>query len=204
MECWRSFPSHRAEPIAFLSNNQYDLILLRETHLLATKKFQIPGYSTLRTDQPFGGQGPVSSKGHNAGCGVLTFIHSDLAFSPVSVSTLSSQDPYSDYICVKVIFSNHSSLQFLNLYSHPIRSTPSDSHIRTFSPDILPNLPDTFLSLETSMLTTQPGTVSSPLTSPEMTCFAGSLPPVWKSRTTTPLPRSSIIPLGAVHPSIFR
>ena len=44
-------PSRRAELIAFLSNNRYDLILLRETHLSATKKFQIPGYSTLRTDR---------------------------------------------------------------------------------------------------------------------------------------------------------
>ena len=33
----------------------------------------------------------------------------------------------------------------------------------------------TLLSLKTSMLTTQPGTNSFPLTRPEMTCFAGSL-----------------------------
>ena len=32
-------PSRCAELIAFLSNNQYDLILLQETHLSATKKF---------------------------------------------------------------------------------------------------------------------------------------------------------------------
>ena len=112
-------PSRR-ELIAFLSSNQYDLILLQETHLSATKKFQIPGYSTLHTDRTFGRQGLVSSGTHNTG-GVLTLIHSDLAFSPVSVSFLSSQDPYSDYICVKVIFSNHSPLQFLNLYSPPIQ-----------------------------------------------------------------------------------
>ena len=61
------------------------------------------------------------------------------------LSPLYSQDPYSDYICVKVLFSNHSPLQFLNLYSPPIRSTPSDSRTRTFSPDILPNSPDTFI-----------------------------------------------------------
>ena len=41
--------------------------------------------------------------------------------------------------------------------------------------------PLTLLSLETSMLTTQTGTDSFPLTRPEMTYFAGSLPPVWKS-----------------------
>ena len=129
-------PSHRAELIAFLSNNQYDIILLQETHLSATKKFQIPGYSTLQRDRTFGRQGPVSSRGHNTSGGVLTLIHSALAFSPISVCSLSSQDPYSDYICVKVLFSNHSPLQFLNLYSSPIRSTPSDSRTRTFSPDL--------------------------------------------------------------------
>ena len=41
--------------------------------------------------------------------------------------------------------------------------------------------PLTLLSLETSMLTTQPGTDSFLLTRPEMTCFVGSLPLVWKS-----------------------
>ena len=88
---------------------------------------------------------PVSSGAHNTLGGVLTLIYSDLAFSPVSVSSLSSQDPYSGYICVKLLFSNHSPLQFLNLYSLPIRSTPSDSRTRTFSPDILPNSPNTFI-----------------------------------------------------------
>ena len=137
--------SRRAELIAFLSGNQYDLILLQETHLSATKKFQIPGYYTLRTDRTFGRQSPVSSGTHNTGGGVLTLIHSDLAFSSVSVPSLSSQDPYSDYTCVKVLLSNNSPLQFLNLYSPPIRSTPSDSRTWTFYPDILPNSPDTFI-----------------------------------------------------------
>ena len=46
---------------------------------------------------------------------------------------------------VKVLLSNHFPLQFLNLYSPPIRNTPSDSRTRTFYPDILPNSPDTFI-----------------------------------------------------------
>ena len=137
--------SRRAELIAFLSGNQYDLIFLQETHFSATKKFEIPGYYTLRTDWTFGRQAPVSPGTHNTGGGVLTLIHSDLAFFPVSVSALSSQDPCSDYTCVKVLLSNHFLLQFLNLYSPPIRSTPSDSRIRTFYPDMLPNSPDTFI-----------------------------------------------------------
>ena len=137
--------SRRAELIAFLSGNQYDVIFLQETHLLTTKKFQIPGYYTLRADRTFGRQGPVSSGTHNTGGGVLTLIHSDLAFSPVSVSSLFSQDPYSDYTCFKVLLFNHSPLQFLNLYSPPIKNTPSDSRTRTFYPDIFPNSPDTFI-----------------------------------------------------------
>ena len=138
-------PARRAEIIAFLSGNQYDLIFLQETHFLATEKLQIPGYSTLRTDGTFDRQGPVSFGTHNTGGGVLSPIHSDLAFSPVFVSSLSSQDPYSDYTCVKVLLSNHSPLQLLNLYSPPIRSTPSDFRTRTFYPDFLPNSPNTFI-----------------------------------------------------------
>ena len=86
-------PSRRAELIAFHSGNQYDLIFLQETHFSATKRFQIPGYFTLRTDRTFGRQGPVSFGTHNTGGGVLTLFHSDLVFSPVSLSSLSSQDP---------------------------------------------------------------------------------------------------------------
>ena len=171
--------SSRAELIAFLSGNHYDLILLQETHLSSTKKFQIPGYYTLRTDRTFGRQGPVSSGTHNTGGGVLTLIHSDLDFSPVSVSSLSSQDPYSDYTCVKVLLSNHSPLHFL-------ASTPLPSEtvllILAPGPSILTSFltPLTLSSSETSMLTIHRGTDSFPLTRSEMTCFAGSLPPIWK------------------------
>ena len=45
---------------------------------------------------------------------------------------------------LKFFFSNHSPLQFLNLHSPPIRSTPFDSRTRTFSSHILPNSLDTF------------------------------------------------------------
>ena len=156
------FPlSRRAELIAFLSGNQYDLIFLQKTHLSATKKFEIPGNSTLHRDRTFGRQGHVSAGTHITGGDVLILIHSDLAFSPVSVSSLSSQDPYSDYICVKVLFSNHSPLQFLNLYFPSIGSTPSDSRTTTFSLTSF-QTPMTLLPLETLMLTTQPGTDSFP------------------------------------------
>ena len=110
---------------------------------------------------------------------LFTLIHSDLAFSPVSISSLSSQDPYSDYICVKVLFSNHSPLQFLNLYSPPITSTSSYSRSRTFSLDILPNSPDTLFLGDFNAHHPSWDSLISP--DPPGTCFTGSLPPVWKS-----------------------
>ena len=100
----------------------------QETHLSATKKFQIRGYYTLHTNRTFGRQGPVSSGTQNSGGGVLTLIHSDLAFSPVSVSSLSSQDPYSDYTCVKVLLSNHSPLQLTSTL------VPSEALFLTLAP----------------------------------------------------------------------
>ena len=65
-------------------------------------------------------------------------------------------------------------LIYNSLTSTPL---PSEALLLIFAPG--PSLltsfqtPQTPLSLETSMLTTHPGTVSSLLTRPEMTCFAG-------------------------------
>ena len=96
-------------------------------------------------------------------------------------------------------------LLYNSLTSTPL---PSVALLLTLAPgpSILTSFqtPLTLLSLETLMLTTQSGTDSFPLTRLEMTCFTGSLPPVWKFWTTPPLPRFFIIPLGAVHPPIFR
>ena len=61
---------------------------------------------------------------------------------------------------------------------------PSEALLLTLvpGPSILTSFltPLTFLSSETSMLITQHGTDSFLLTRSEMTCFAESLPPVWK------------------------
>ena len=173
-------PSRRAELIAFLSNNQYDLILLQETHFSASKKFQIPGYSTLRTDRTFARQGPVSSGGHK----------------PVVVSSLLSTLTWPFLLFLSPLFlprtptQTASVLKFFFLTTLPynsLNSTPflSDALLLILAPrsSLLTSFqtPLTLLYLETSMLNTQPGTVLSPLILPEMTCFNGSLPPVWKS-----------------------
>ena len=72
------------------------------------------------------------------------------------------------------------------LFYNSLISTPLPSEtlllILAPGPSILTSFqtPLTLLSVETSMLTTQPGTDSFPLTRSEMTCFAGSPPPDWK------------------------
>ena len=65
------------------------------------------------------------------------------------------------------------------VYSPPTRSTPSDTRTRTFYPNILPNSPDTFI-LGNFNVYHPTWDRLIPLTRSEMTCFARSLPPVWK------------------------
>ena len=152
--------SRRAELLAFLSGNQYDLIFLQETHLSSTKKFQIPGYYTLRMDRIFGRQGPVSSGTHNTGGGVLTLTWLPLLFlSPLCLPRTPTQT-------TPVLKSfSPTTLLFNFLTSTPL---PSETLLPTLAPgpSILTSFPTplTLLSSETSMLTTQHGTDSFPLT----------------------------------------
>ena len=156
------FFSRRAELIAFLSGNQYDLIFLQETHLSSTKKFQIPGYYTLRTDRTFGRQGPVSSGTHNTGGGILTLNHSDLAFSPVSPLCLprtpTQTTPVLKFLSPTTLLYNFLTSTSLLSETLLLTLTPGPSILASFL------TPLTLFSLETSMLTTQPGTDSFPLT----------------------------------------
>ena len=62
-----------------------------------------------------------------------------LSFSEFSTSSLSSLDPYSDYVEVNISLNDSSSLSFLNVYAPPIRSSPMDSRTDFFSSAILPS-----------------------------------------------------------------
>ena len=165
-------PSRRAKLIAFLSNNQYELVLLQETHLSATKKFQILGYSTLRLDGHLPDRALFPPK-------VIT---------PVVVSSLLSTLTWPSLLFLSPLFlprtptQTASVLKFFFPTTLPynfLTSTPLLSKalllILEPGPSLLTPFQTTLtlLSLETSMLTTQPGTVSSPLTCPELTCFTG-------------------------------
>ena len=158
--------SRRAELIAFLSGNQFDLIFLQETHLSATKNFQIAGYYTLHTDRTFG-------RTHNITPELITLVvvssllstltwHPLLFLSPLFLPRTPTQTT------PELKFFFPTTLLYNSLTS---TSLPSEAILLTLAlgPSILTffQTPRTLLSLETSMLTTQPGTDSFPLTRSE-------------------------------------
>ena len=57
----------------------------------------------------------------------------------LSASSLSSLDPYPDYVGVNISLNNSSSVSRLNVYALPIRSSPTDGRTDSFSPSILPS-----------------------------------------------------------------
>ena len=59
--------------------------------------------------------------------------------------SLSSLDPYSDYVEVNISLNNSSSLSFLNMYAPPICSSPMDDRTDSFSPSILPSSRNLFI-----------------------------------------------------------
>ena len=60
-----------------------------------------------------------------------------VSFSDLSNSSLSSLDPYSGYVGVNTSLNNSSLFSFFNVYTPPIRSSPTDGRTDSFSPPIL-------------------------------------------------------------------
>ena len=72
----------------------------------------------------------------HASGGVIIFVRQGLFFSELSTSSLSSLDPYSDFVGVNISLNNSSSVSFLNVYAPPIPSSPTDGRTDFFSPSI--------------------------------------------------------------------
>ena len=77
--------------------------------------------------------------------GVAIFVRQRLFFSELSTSSLSSLDPYSDYVGVNISLNNSSSLSFPNVYASPIRSSSTDGRTNSFSPSILSSSRNLFI-----------------------------------------------------------
>ena len=65
------------------------------------------------------------------------FFLAGLFFFELSTFSLSSLDPYSDYVGVNIFLKNFSSLSFLNVYASPICCSPTDGRTDCFSSSIL-------------------------------------------------------------------
>ena len=75
------------------------------------------GFSALRSDGNHSRTGILSLDAtHASGC-VIIFVRQGLSFSKLSTSSLSSLDPYSDYVGVNISLSNSSSFSFFNVYA---------------------------------------------------------------------------------------
>ena len=129
----------------FFSSHPVDFICILESNLNSSSSFRIPGFSALRSDRTHSRSGILSSDTTHASGGVIIFVRQGLSFSELSTSSLSSLDPYSDYVGINISLNNSSSLSFLNVYAPPIRSSPTDGRTDSFSPSILPSSRNLFI-----------------------------------------------------------
>ena len=133
------------ELLHFLSSHPVDLICIQETNVNSSSSFRIPGFSVLRSDRTHSRSGIHSSDASHASGGVVIFVRQGLSFSELSTTSLSSLDPYSDYVGVNISLNKSSSVSFLNVYAPPIRSSPTDGRTDSFSPSILPSSRNLFI-----------------------------------------------------------
>ena len=105
------------ELLHFLSSHPVDLICIQESNLNSSSSFRIPGFSALRSDRTHSRSGILSPDATHASGGVVIFVRQGLSFSELSTPSLSSLDPYSEYVGVNISLNNSSSVSFLNVYA---------------------------------------------------------------------------------------
>ena len=101
----------------FHSSHCVDLICIQESNLNSSSSFRTPGFSALRSDRNHSRSDIFSPDATHASGDVVTFVRQGLSFSELSTSSLSSLDPYSDYVGVNISLNHSSLLSFLNGYA---------------------------------------------------------------------------------------
>ena len=144
MECW-GLRARNTELLHFISSHPVNLICIEESNLILSSSFRIPGFSALRSDCSHSRSVIFSTDVTDASGGVIIFVRQGLFFSELSTSSLSSLDPYSDYVEVNISLNDSSSFSFLNVYAPAIRSSPKDSRTNFFFPSILPSSTNFFI-----------------------------------------------------------
>ena len=90
------------ELLHFISSPPIDLICIQESNLNLSSSFRIPGFSALRSDGTHSRSGIFSTDVTDANGSVIIFVTQGLSFSELSTSSLSSLNPYSDYVKVNI------------------------------------------------------------------------------------------------------
>ena len=149
------------ELLHFLSSHPVDLICIQESNLNSSSSFRIPGFSVLRFDRTHSRSGILSPDATHASGGVVIFVRQGLSFSELSTSSLSSLDPYSDYVGVNISLNNSASVSFLNVYAPPLFAPPQ--RMAEPIPSLLQffPLPEISSFWETSIAITPSGTQES-------------------------------------------
>ena len=129
----------------FLSSHPVDFICIQESNLNSSSSFRIPRFSALRSERTLSQSSILSLDATHASGSVIIFVRQGLSFIELSTSSLSSLDPYSDYVGVNISLNNSSSFSFSNVYAPPICSSPTDGRIDSFSPSILPSSRNLFI-----------------------------------------------------------
>ena len=133
------FQTRSTELLHFISSHPVDLICIQESNLNLSSSFRIPGFYALRSDGSHSRSGIFSADVTDASGDVTIFVRQGLSFSELFTSSLSSLDPYFDYVGVNISLNDSSSLSFLTVYAPSIRSFSKDSRTNLFSPSIVPS-----------------------------------------------------------------
>ena len=152
------------ELLHFLSSHPVDLICIQESKLNHSFSFWIPAFSALPSDRTHSRSGILSSDTTHASGGVVVFVRQGLSFSELSTTSLSSLDPYSDYVGINISLNNSSSLSFLNVYAPLFVPPQRMAELTPFHPPSFPP-PEISSFLGTSIAITLSGTQEVPPTS---------------------------------------
>ena len=117
----------------FLSSHPVDLFCIQESNFNLFSSFRIPGFSALQSNRTHSRSGILPPDATHASGGVFIFVRQGLSFSKLSTSSLSSFDPYSDYVGVNISLNNFSSPSFLNVYAPTICFSPMGGRTDFFS-----------------------------------------------------------------------
>ena len=112
------------ELLHFLLSHPVDLICIQESNLNSSSSFHIPGFSVLRSDRTHSRSGIHSPDTTHASGSIVIFVRQGLSISELSTTSLSSLDPYSDYVEVNISLNNSSSLSFFLMCMPPLFAPP--------------------------------------------------------------------------------